>query len=78
MISNRVYPLSVDGQNFASTTATASFCAGNAARLATRARLCIQVLIHFHSLTHDEVLFFLSIYSLSDASEIRPLIQPKN
>ena len=36
LISNRVYPLSVDGQPFASTTATASVSAGNAARLLWR------------------------------------------
>jgi hypothetical protein len=53
MISNRVYPLSVDGQPFASTTATTSFYAGNVARFARKARHCIYVLIHFHSLTHS-------------------------
>jgi hypothetical protein len=69
LISNRVYPLSVDGQLFASTTATASVSAGNAARLlwrqsartmtlkefilARRARHCNDVLIHFHSVTHS-------------------------
>jgi hypothetical protein len=33
MISDHVYPLSVDGQPLASTTATASVSAGSAARL---------------------------------------------